>query len=803
MVTRKTMTPSITTTTIKKSSTMSSLSTLPKKSKTPLKRKSSINENNTNANNNNNNNNNNNTPTSSKSTINQSKSTLNRNSSNSRRTVTPKKRTNASSTTTTTITTEPETVLRKSKSTSARKIVTKDELAKMHALLEESRKEKQKLSEEMDGKEAVWERLVSAKESYALQVQDKQAEINQLQQLLSQSQQQVNQLESQLNHYHSLSMSLSTTTTDSSSTTSLSSTPSSPPHNATTATCFMNGMEQHYMKRIEKLDKLVKEWQQDAQTSHQKVQEQQRQHQAQMDQLRRDLAERDQATATMERECEVMKQTKNETILAYELTMKQWQQDHDHTLKLKEDEIFRLTNMIEELKSCHYLLPPTPNDDDDDDDDDDDADGDDTIYQQQDDNEYDNKKMKKMYSSRRRLEQQLEMTTSALDEVHQQQQGTLIDNEKLKTEINLLNSEKLAIHKQYQQLEKELEHEINDKRVLMEERDVSIQNQLKLEEELKDSQFTNERLEYQLGQLTQRLNTIQLEHDDVQDQLTKEKSEKKDLQQKIMSLQQSHDSLEQECSKLMDEMLTLEELSSSSSSSSSTSSIKRKSVNSTVFLKNEIDRLKQHIQKQQVKINDLDASHRQKIKQLHQDMHQLEISMEQKDFKIMELEELWQLEKRRTKQQQQQQQQQQHHQQSLPISPISETAPSPRFLNFGFLHDNNSNSVEGDDDNNDDDLFTTTSSTTTYLNGSSCTSSSSTKTMMNDNTSLYCEICESYGHDVIGCNNLIMMNDLLISNAKENIHINSNNNNNMMYCVNCDLFDTHSTEECPNQDETF
>ncbi|CAO3652434.1 unnamed protein product [Cunninghamella blakesleeana] len=794
---------------------------LPKKSKTPLKRKSLSNDINQKP-----------IPSTTATTT----TNYSRQTNKNRMTVTPKKRNSINNHATSA---GSETPLRKSKSTSTRRVITEDELAKMHALLEQSRKEKQKLSEEMDGKEAVWERLVSAKESYALQVQDKQLEIHQLQQSLINAQQKINQLESQCN--------INNNSNNNSNRNSHVSVPSSSEtfilndsnnhHQSNFNT--INEIEQHYMKRIEKLDKLVREWQQDAQESHQTLKDEKRNHLAQMEQLRRDLADKDQITATIERECELVKQSNNQTRMVYESTMKQWKQEHDQSIQMKENEITRLSNMVEELKSCHYLLPPSPDHEEYDEDeyeyDDEGEEGNQIIDDPHHHQQQNTKKKKKIHSSRRRLEQQLEMTTSALDDLHQQQQLTLLDNEKLRKEISQLHMTTNKIDQQYQLLQKELASEINDKRILMEERDVAIQNQLKLEEELKDSQFTNERLEYQLGQLTEKLNQLQQHDDSLDATLKKYQLENGELKKKVISVQQSHDAIEQECSKLMDELLNLEELScslstssNSSLESSSISHSKRKvSSTSTQFMKNELDRLKNQLQKLQQKLNDTESKHHEKIKHLHQEIHQLETTMEQKEFKIMELEELWQLEKRRRQYQQQKfissttststtntsislssstthspttisfnnnhisnnkQISHYHHSSSIyPISPISETAPSPGFSNFGFLYeeDNSSHHQEKKDQQK-----------------SNNNSNSNTKGMESSHvdTALYCEICETYGHDVIGCNNLIMMNDLLISNDKE---MNIDNIDTMVYCVNCDLFNIHTTDDCPNQDETF
>lgn len=57
-----------------------------------------------------------------------------------------------------------------------------------------------------------------------------------------------------------------------------------------------------------------------------------------------------------------------------------------------------------------------------------------------------------------------------------------------------------------------------------------------------------------------------------------------------------------------------------------------------------------------------------------------------------------------------------------------------------------------------------------------------------DKNDLYCELCEVHGHDVISCTALIASD----SNKKHAV-----------YCENCEQHNTHSTEDCPNQDEVF
>ncbi|ORZ25912.1 hypothetical protein BCR42DRAFT_401194 [Absidia repens] len=627
-------------------------------------------------------------------------------SKSTRRTVTPTttKKRNSTSTTAPIKPGGPET-LRKSKSTSTRQVVTKEELNKMHVLLEQSRQEKQRLSEEMNGKEAVWERLVTAKESYALKVQDMQVEITRLQDALHISQQQTTALESQL---HS----------------KLSTTRSSSPATQSVEGGSMMIMDQQNIRRIEKLDRLVREWQQDAQESHQQMQQQQRAHAAQVDQLRRDLAERDQATATMERECESAKQANVDTIRHYESTMAQWTSDHNRALKSKDDDIYRLEQVIEELKSCHFLLPPSPNNEEEDDE---------AVTGITDLNKITAAAAaatsavdgSKMYSSRRRLEQQLEITTLALDDLQQQHRATTMENDQLREKLSLVHAASSAADGQFRQLQKELEVEINDKRLVMEERDAGIQHQLRMEDEYKDLAMTNTRLEHQLNQLTERL---------------------EQLQAQLTSTQHAHDAMEKECGRLMDDIVDLEE-----------QLVKDADSDGSI----EVTRLKQQLRRLQQQLDSTEAAHRTKLSQLHTDMAQLESLVEKKEFKILELKELYHAEQRRRKQPSSLQQKKKRRQSNsstttcsgiiMPLSPISDTASSVTSDTFS--------------------------------------------TRLDSTDTLYCEICEIHGHDVIGCTALLTDSSRNPQDFSKDIG--------SMYCVNCDIFNAHATTDCPNQDESF
>ncbi|CAO3595272.1 unnamed protein product [Absidia cylindrospora] len=620
-------------------------------------------------------------------------------SKSTRRTVTPttnttKKRNSSltSSTTTKQPIHGPDTP-RKSKSTSTRQVVTQDELKKMHVLLEQSRQEKQRLSDEMNGKEAVWERLVTAKESYALKVQDMQKEITRLQESLHHTQQHVTQLELQLSQSKQ-------------SSTSVSLLGSSHGDSPSGGIYGSNTMEQQYIQRIEKLDRLVREWQKDAQDSHQRIQQQQQTYTAQIEQLRRDLADRDQATATMEQEYEAAKQANSETIRQYEATMIQWTTERDEAMTSKDNHIALLGQMIDELKACHFLLPPSPNNEDEGDDGDvhgitdmNDANPSDitniastTAHLTGKNNTTNGNNT--IHSSRRRLEQQLELSTMALEDVQQKHKAMALENEQLREQLSHMHAASGAANQQFRQLQRDLSMEINDKRMVMEERDLALQCQLRTEDNYKDLVMTNTRLEQQLEQrqATQE-KILAVENKLVQLQ-----------QQHSLLLQQTHDAAameQQQGGTYTDEI--------------------------------------RHVDEQQ----------------LQQTLASMNLALETKTLRIAELEKDLQQMEHRTSHHLDQKQKPYGNTVALtspmcsgiimPSSPISETTSSVITL---------PSRVNSRSDHNDSNHRSSFSFGDIYL------MAAMNKDKMDDQSS-------------------------------------------KTYCVNCDIFATHTTAECPNQDETY
>ncbi|ORZ05814.1 hypothetical protein BCR42DRAFT_456690 [Absidia repens] len=641
-------------------------------------------------------------------------------SKSTRRTVTPttnstKKRNSSltSSTTTKHLVHGPDTP-RKSKSTSTRQVVTQDELKKMHVLLEQSRQEKQRLSDEMNGKEAVWERLVTAKESYALKVQDMQKEITRLQDSLHHTQQHVTQLELQLSQSKQ-------------SSTSGSLSGSSHGDLSSGGIYGINTVEQQYIQRIEKLDRLVREWQQDAQDSHQRAQQQQQTYTAQIEQLRRDLAERDQATATMEQEYEASKQANSETIRQYEATMIQWTTERDEAMASKDNHIALLGRMIDELKACHFLLPPSPKNEEDGEDGDVDGlfmtgngggasgitDMNDgipcdstniaatTIHLTGKNNTTNSSNI--IHSSRRRLEKQLELSTVALEDVQQKHKTMALENEQLREQLSHMHAASGAANQQFQQLQKELSLEINDKRIVMEERDLALQYQLRTEDKYKDLVMTNTRLEQQLEQR----------------QATQEKILA--VENKLIQLQQQHSLLLQQTHDAA------------------------------------IEQQGEHYTD---KVRNVDGQH--DMRQLQQTLASMSLAMETKTLRIAELEnDLQQMEHRTT-----------HHHHSL--------EQQQRQRPYG-------------------------STTAVALTSPMCSGIIMPSSPISETTSsvitLPSRVNSRSDHNDSNNRSSFSFGDISLMAAMNKGRMDDQNSK--TYCVNCDIFDTHITAACPNQDETY
>ncbi|ORX63050.1 hypothetical protein DM01DRAFT_1403437 [Hesseltinella vesiculosa] len=429
-------------------------------------------------------------------------------------------------------TAQPHAALKKSK------VVTQAQLQEMQALLEQSDQERQRLSDEMNNKEAVWERLVTSKESFALQVQEREQEIQQLRKTLGQAQLQLDeyqqrhsQMEDQQacagrGFYFSSSGATSnidralSTTTNSSATALSWMQPDS----------FVNIMEQQYQQRIEKLERLVKEWQDDAQDSHNKQQTEKRQHAAQVELLRRELNDRDHAIATIEKETAAEKRKAKEGLHLLEATLATMEHTHQEQMNDKEMMIQHLRQVIQQQRQAYDADPlvsfyrdcsPTsfamlP-----------------TIYESaspaltlypedQDDTTVDNDSAISSTSSssgamastaspssRQRLEHQLDISTRALDDMHQRHKQSVAENEQLSDQIKQMMCVSRSAEQQSAQLQQELSNEVSDKRRIMAERDAALEQRQHMEDQMAILMASNNRLEAHIKQEQRRIHELE------------------------------------------------------------------------------------------------------------------------------------------------------------------------------------------------------------------------------------------------------------------------------------------------------
>ncbi|KAI8371571.1 uncharacterized protein BYT42DRAFT_501765 [Radiomyces spectabilis] len=560
------------------------------------------------------------------------------------------------------------------------------ELRRVRALLEQSRKEKEMLSEQMDGKEAAWERLVSAKESYALRVKERDDEIFRLQQALADRDDQCRRMHEALGKTK-----------------------------ATMARVAMaDAMEQQYQRRIDKLDTLVRDLQQRAVEANEAHEAKLREHGSQLDQLRRDLAERDQTTACLERECDELRRAGMEALQSYETSMAQIKQDND-LIEEKEDHIGQLNAIIEELKLCNATQ----------------------ISKDDRDDGY--------KDSRRRLEEQLELTTQELDRERQQMKTLAVEVDQLRENIKQLHRTVAGANAECAVLQEKLEKEIQEKRCLMEEYDAALEAQATARNDYEQISLAKTKIERELAEALKKavLSTHQQTNttEEMQRELETTRRAKHELIADNQKLQTLCNQAEQECIRLIDEMLIWETEKVNDAADGENGD------NGNKDWLRQLDRINEALLCQRQRYDDLEKVRCNEIHQLSAEITALRLSLATKDETVMTLEKNLEIEKQRTKQlEKQYHEDTRYNRYSTPISPVSMTTFSHR-------------------DSSDDE------------------------------EEVYCEICEVYGHDVIACT--------AFTSTAEDEEYDEQPSDCMCYCVNCDVFGVHPTEECPNQDETF
>ncbi|KAG2200133.1 hypothetical protein INT47_012414 [Mucor saturninus] len=583
-----------------------------------------------------------------------------------------------------------------------------DELKRVSALLEKSRQEQKALSQQMDGKEAAWERLVSAKESYALRVQEKEDELVRLKREIAQTQLANEQLKKM----------------------------SSEKEGALSRASMSEAMERQHIKVIERLDLRVKTLQDENTKLVSTYESKLRDHAAKIDQLYKQLSEHDASTAAIERECADLRHVNRENLRAYEASMHELQQEYQDTVIMKDTQIQKLQYMVNDFSNC---LSPSYS----------------PILQD---------------DSRSRLEAQLDLSTQELDHERELRKAMASDIDQLKAEIKRLHRASISSSSQVCSIRDELENEIKDKRRIMEEANAALESQSRIEEENERIRLTHDKTQRDLADLLRKLASMEKQRNTMADEESLlERNRQLELEnERILELQRQ---TEHECMRLMDEILTIEK----SNEDQQDDDKEEERGGDERMYKKEIEQLKLHVLRETKKYQDLETTKQVKLDQLNKELSDLESLVENKVFHETELEERLENEKRKVRSLEAKLKEEDDHKRMMmhnpPMSPTSPQYPS-------MFQRNKKRSSS------------TTASSFTLMTSSSLDTVSDHGALLE---SVYCEICEDYGHDVMTCTAFIPIEDYEHDALPSSSY----------YCVNCDIFGIHPTEECPSQDETF
>ncbi|KAK9687676.1 hypothetical protein K7432_014691, partial [Basidiobolus ranarum] len=277
----------------------------------------------------------------------------------------------------------------------------------------------------------------------------------------------------------------------------------------------------------------------------------------------------------------------------------------------------------------------------------------------------------------------------------------------------------------------------------------------------------------EISQLKEKLACLQKEHSATLEENRKLQDEHAELTEAQENLLEMHTHMETECLKLMEEVERLHSESLENSNLSAVDSVaslpadtnnehessESGDLQSSLYEKDRIlaqlkQQYKTEIREMQKKITDLELSKQYELDIQAKDMAELESLVENKIFRETELEEqiaelkqkIAQLEKKLEN---------------------AKSSDSPS-------HFNDTMNIQDFEDGNLDRLKSQTSFLPT-----------------DDEEELFCELCDSKGHDILSCTEYS-----LTSHSYDN-----EGPSDAMFCENCEEFGDHWTDDCPNQDE--
>lgn len=539
-------------------------------------------------------------------------------------------------------------------------------------MLEKTQRERDSLLLQMKNKETAWERLVSSKESLSLRVEEGESQCQRLSRQLEEAQLEMERLQ------HGLAE-----------------------RDASIAKNQRDEEKQSQdQRRIERLETLVRELQNQLQTTKDEQTLLNREHAGQVEQVRKEVTSSEAITASLEKECEELRRAGLEAIHAYEASVIQLNQKHELALQERDQLIQQLQYTVADLKHKQSTLF-----------DDDEQDIETRLDEM--------KRVSNMHHSvnsdevdqRHRLEEQLELAMTELENERLAIQTMAHEMDQLKLELNQARQQTLSIEQKFESLQVDFEKELNDKKRLIEEADNAFEAQAKAEDEHYQMKLSKMALEKEFGDLSE-----------------------------------SNKQLEQDFNNLMDEMLVLEKQDLNKGDGRVTTVSKGQD---SAVLKEKIQQLENENEKHRQSL----SAEKNQVSQLSKDLAELESLVESRVFGEADLEE--QLDSERKK-----------------IISLEREVTA--------LKSRACSQMKG---------FVISPTATDITAASSPTPSASHKEQYaeaNDDPSQYCELCDGYGHDVLQCRSELS----LTNNAK-------------LFCDNCDDFGDHSTNDCPDQDETF
>ncbi|CEP11141.1 hypothetical protein [Parasitella parasitica] len=369
------------------------------------------------------------------------------------------------------IPTPPSTVV--SPVLSQQQLEQQDTINRLHDMLEETQRERDQLLVQMKSKETAWERLVSSKESLSVQVKEGESQCQRLARDLEQAQSKAEQLQNDLAEREAA---LAKNQRD-------------------------EEKQSQDQRRIERLENLVRELQNQLQTTKEEQMQLNREHAGTMEQVRKEVSASEAMTASLEKECEELRRAGLEAIHAYEGSVIELKQKHEADLRQKDQQIRQLEYTIADLRYKQSTLF-----------DDDERDIETRL------NEMNRSYISGMANStpdevdqRHRLEEQLELAMTELDSERLTIRNMGHDMEQLKLELSQARKQTLIVERKFESLQIDFEKELTDKKRLIEEADNAFEAQAKAEDEHYQLKLSKMALEKENNELIEA--NKQLEHD--------------------------------------------------------------------------------------------------------------------------------------------------------------------------------------------------------------------------------------------------------------------------------------------------